>query len=1097
MGTSIPPLGPFRLIARIGRGASAEVWRGRHPDAQVDVAIKILTGARTEAALRSMASELRAVARMDHPGIVRVHTRGRLSPAAADALGLPAEAPYFVMDLAGRRTLRSALGQLDWPALRDLLRALLDALGHAHARGIVHRDLKPDNILWGPAGPTLTDFGIALAADDAGDSGNLGTPNYMAPEQVRGDVRAIGPWTDLYAVGCLAHALATGRAPFAGRGSMGALEGHLHHAPPALTGDWPAGFGAWLRRAMAKSPHARFRFAADAAWALAAIDGPRPHAGAPPDATPPDWRRPPPPPPARLAGVRRSLFDLREIDPVGREAEQSALWAALNTARRDRRARVVILDGPTGSGTSHLARWLTRRAHALGLADVLWAEHHPPAGGTGSLSRMLAERLGTTGLEAHHAVARVAEALDLPPDHPWALAIAAAADPARRARQSEQVVRLARQQEFEASVTLALERLCGQRGLVMVLDDAQWAPEGIAFVRRLLERGPGIPLLIVLTVLPDRLDADVRPLLAALARRGQTRTIALGPLDDAALSEAIRRLAPAGPALVQALVRRAAGEPERAIGLLRRWSADGALAQDRDGLRLMRRPPPTPADDHGLWLDRIGRILGEPDHPMWRCLELAAVLGEPVDDARWRALARRAALPDDVGIGLPLANLADEGLVLDGPRGWRPAHGRLIDALVHRAADAGRLRRWHTICADTLAADPRPAVERLGRHRAAAGDPGSAVDPFLAAAAEARRRTDGPGMRRTLMQAARALRASGVRDDPRWVEVGARWALADVSAGRLGRARARARRMDARARTPRGRAWAAYALGEATLGSDARAAEMHLDRAERHARRAALPRLALRCAESRGWSMYHRGRYARVERLTAQAVAGMPDAPPLLRANLSFLRAVAARTRGDDAALIHLAHAASLYQAAGARHGQASVRNEMGEIALSEGRLDDALGHYHTARRIFDVLGSRSVIIADLNLGRVLDALGRHREGEHHRQVALRSAEARGDTVMGAFAAVCLLVDHARRGRLDLWPARFAALTPMLSGALIAPEAADAARTAGELAEAAGAHAEAARAYDLAAVQLIGLDRDADASEMVIRADRLRGAEAP
>jgi serine/threonine protein kinase/tetratricopeptide (TPR) repeat protein len=282
-------LGSFLLERPIARGGMAEVWRAVHPGEQVPVAIKVLTGprARDEAFVRALKNEIHAVARLDHPGIIVLYDRGEVSEAAARASHgrlLPGS-PWFAMEMCSHGALSPRRFPLPWRTSRLLLLSLLDALAHAHARGVVHRDLKPGNILLcAPDDPRpglkLSDFGIAQAADaDATAEKHIdaafadahsGTPRYMAPEQFTGRGRDIGPWTDLYALGCIAFQLVSGSAPFSGDPLRLAVA-HCHDPVPTLRTtreDVPAGFEAWVLRLLEKDPRDRFRVAADAAWGL-------------------------------------------------------------------------------------------------------------------------------------------------------------------------------------------------------------------------------------------------------------------------------------------------------------------------------------------------------------------------------------------------------------------------------------------------------------------------------------------------------------------------------------------------------------------------------------------------------------------------------------------------------------------------------------------------------------------------------------------------------------------------------------------------------------------------------------------------------------
>ena len=281
------PLGRYRLQRVLGRGAMGEVWAARTPLMSREVAVKVVLAHDDSdpAAASALDNEVATAAQLDHPGIVGVIDHGRVDLLAHTASGgrLPVGGAFVVMELLRGRSLHEFIGRFSWMEVQEVLRQLLDALGHCHARGVVHRDLKPGNLVVDPVGGlagrlrlTVMDFGLARFFEQAGavEETVAGTPAYMAPEQLQGNWQVQGPWTDLYSVGCLGWTLITGAPPFGRRRSYeDFLHDHLHVRPPALDPmiGVPAAVEDWLRGLLAKSPMDRYRCAADARLALDAL----------------------------------------------------------------------------------------------------------------------------------------------------------------------------------------------------------------------------------------------------------------------------------------------------------------------------------------------------------------------------------------------------------------------------------------------------------------------------------------------------------------------------------------------------------------------------------------------------------------------------------------------------------------------------------------------------------------------------------------------------------------------------------------------------------------------------------------------------------
>ncbi|RKG98204.1 serine/threonine-protein kinase [Corallococcus carmarthensis] len=229
-------LGEFVIQERIGAGGMGVVYRAEHPIIGKQAAIKVLRAELMSAEqAQRLLVEARSVNAIRHPGILDIFNFG----------ALPDGRPYVVMELLQGQSLAavlSARGRLDVGTAVWMLDQILSPLGAAHRAGVVHRDLKPANVFMverPDAAPTLklVDFGIAKVLQSHegltnADGSVLGTPDFMAPEQIRGG--AVGPATDLYALGVMAFQMLTGARPFQGE-NVQVMFAHVEQAPPRLS----------------------------------------------------------------------------------------------------------------------------------------------------------------------------------------------------------------------------------------------------------------------------------------------------------------------------------------------------------------------------------------------------------------------------------------------------------------------------------------------------------------------------------------------------------------------------------------------------------------------------------------------------------------------------------------------------------------------------------------------------------------------------------------------------------------------------------------------------------------------------------------------
>ena len=265
-------LSRYTITAEIGSGAMGEVYLARDNELQRNVALKVLPAEMAEDRQRlgRFKQEARALAAIHHPGIVVIHS-------VEEAGGLH----FITMELVEGSPLSAAETgpSLAWPRFFDLAIGLADALCAAHAQGVVHRDLKPDNVMvTGDGQVKILDFGLAklvrpdsLPGDvsvtaklDQTGSRILGTPDYMAPEQVRG--REVGARSDLFSLGAILYLLITGHKPFTGQTTAEKLAAVLRDQPlppVGLRADCPLRLSQAVMRCLAKDPGARFNGAAD------------------------------------------------------------------------------------------------------------------------------------------------------------------------------------------------------------------------------------------------------------------------------------------------------------------------------------------------------------------------------------------------------------------------------------------------------------------------------------------------------------------------------------------------------------------------------------------------------------------------------------------------------------------------------------------------------------------------------------------------------------------------------------------------------------------------------------------------------------------
>ncbi len=773
-----PVIGPFRVIGHLGRGGMGVVYRAVHLETAEHVAVKMVRSVYPRR-IERLRREIRSLARLRHPFIIRIIYSGDsdLGPWYAmplmtgatlvdhcgsymgtrvdqgqrtevepdmeqtlpvgDFLGAfeePSDDWWTGALTSSRASVDPAdVGDLDSEVIEALriVRLLCGPLAYLHGEGLVHRDLKPDNILINEAGvPVVVDFGLSGEFGGAVSRerlerrmGVVGTPAYMSPEQIRGDL--VDARSDLYSVGCILFELLTGRPPHVADTVEEVFRRHLEapvELPSAVRGRrLPVEVDEVVVGLLEKDPLRRLWHADDLAARLGAI--------------------------LQGAGVALNAGDdevpvarpyLYRPGFVGREPEVEVLGELLE-GLRDGHGAIILAGGPAGAGKTRLALEVVKRLGEIGaLVLVAEADANTPEQPLGMLEPIFASiadfcRAGgpevTDEVLGHKRamLARFSPSFSgLPGAH-------------RDGDGQESVPRVLARARIVAHVWQLIAVLVAKGPVVLVLDELHLAdPLTFEFLASVAggDLAGHVPLLVVGTYRPE----EAPPELERLLRTPRVRSLHLRPLDDAAVSTMVANmlgLAYPPQSLVRFLTQRAAGNPFAVAEYLGTALESGLLARDDGGrwvlddklgsATLSQLGLPTSIGE--LIRGRMRALAG----PLQEILIVASVAGGPVDPDLTAAVLQRnvSQVVDQLGLLVRRELLAN----VDGT--FDLAHDqvrRAVEQAVSPEAAQDIQVRLCAVWAVRRSEGRAIPLDRYARHLRTLGRGAEAADVFLEAA---------------------------------------------------------------------------------------------------------------------------------------------------------------------------------------------------------------------------------------------------------------------------------------------------------------------------------------------------------------------------